>query len=333
MIDRAGMTENRPLYDVIYEVLRDHLSAGKFPAGLVIGEAGVARAFATSRIPAGAALRRLREEGLLSDFNGRGYLAGASTDVPPIRLELDAAGLELPSALRTGLAVRTRPGRIYPEVEHAVAACLAYGRFMLNESALAEHYGVSRAVAHDVLTRLERTGLISQDSNQRWYAGPLTADLIREHFEMRWLLEPVALKQAAPRIPRDELERKREHVAHLKNGHRHPERLERIEQELHIELLEACPNSQLKFAVRRSQLPLIATHSTYRHYQDAEEIVRMAAEHWSVFDHLLAGNADSAARALEAHLKRSVEHNVEVMKQLPPLPEAQRPSYMQQVPT
>ena len=246
----------------------------------------------------------------------------------PIRLDLDAAGLVLPPALRKGLSVRTRPGRLYPEVEHAVASCLAYGRFMLNESALAEHYDVSRAVAHDVLTRLERTGIISQDSNQRWYAGPLTAELIREHFEMRWLLEPVALRQAAPRLERAELERKREHVARLTNGHRYPDRLERIEQELHIELIERCENSQLKFAVRRSQLPLIATHSTYRHYQDAEEIVRMAGEHLAVFDYLLADKPDRAAKALEAHLKRSVGHNIEVMKQLPPLPATQRPPYL-----
>jgi DNA-binding GntR family transcriptional regulator len=318
----------QPLYEVIYEVLRDHLAAGRFPAGLVLGEANVARAFATSRVPAAAALKRLREEGLLSDFDGRGYLAGNDGSTPPLRKPLDDAGLELPEELRARLGVRTTPGRIYPDVEHTVASCLAYGRFMLNESALAEHYGVSRAVAHDVLTRLERTGIVSQDSNQRWYAGPLTADLVREHFEMRWLLEPAALIDAAPRIPRVELVRKQGHVAHLKNGHKRPRLLERIEEELHIELVERCRNSQLKFAVRRSQLPLFATHSTYRRHQDAEEIVRMAAEHWTVFDHLLAGNVEDAALTLEAHLKRSVEHNVEVLQQLPPLPETALPAYL-----
>lgn len=324
---RRSVAASRPLYDVIYEVLRSHLDAGKFPEGLVLGEAGVARAFATSRIPAGAALKRLRDEGLLSDFGGRGYLAGNGS-AEPLRIDLEEAGLELPEDIKPGNSVRTRPGRLYPEVEHAVASCLAYGRFMLKESALAEHYDVSRAVAHDVLTRLERTGIISQDSNQRWYAGPLTPDLVREHFEMRWLLEPVALKQAAPHIAHEELVRKREHVARLKNGHKHPDRLERIEQELHIELIDQCGNSQLKFAVRRSQLPLIATHSTYRHYQDAEEIVRMASEHWSIFDHLLEEQVDRAAKALEAHLKRSVDHNIEVLKQLPPLPDDVRPPYL-----
>jgi DNA-binding GntR family transcriptional regulator len=325
-VSAASKSGGKPLYDLIYDVLHEHLVSGQFPEGLVLGEAGVARAFNTSRIPAGAALKRLRDDGLVSDFDGRGYLAGKGGT--PVRLDLESAGLVLPDALREGLAVRTRPGRIYPDVEHAVASCLAYGKFLLNESALADHYSVSRAVAHDVLTRLERTGIIWQDSNQRWYAGPLTADLVHDHFEMRWLLEPVALKQAAAHVPRDELLRKREHVAHLKNGHEKPELLERIEQELHIELIEQCPNSQLKFAVRRSQLPLIATHSTYRHTQDAAEIVRMASEHWSVFDHLIAGRLDAAASALEAHLKRSVGHNIEVLKLLPPLADDKRPPYL-----
>jgi DNA-binding GntR family transcriptional regulator len=326
---REGRDADRPLYEVIYRVLRDHLKKGKLQTGLVIGEAAVARAFATSRIPAGAALRRLAEEGLISPFNGRGYLAGSSG--PPLRLELSDAGLELPRELKAELTVRTRQGRLYPEIEHAVASCLAYGKFILNESALAEHYRVSRAVAHDVLARLERSGVVTQDANQRWYAGPLTAELVREHFEIRWLLEPVALVQAAPLLNTSDLVEKRDRVAGLRDGHLHPDRLVRIERDLHYELLEPCPNSQLKIAVRRSQLLLFATHSTYRHYQDSDEIVRMAAEHGEVLELLLAENASGAAKALEAHLRRSVEHNIEVLKQLPPLSDAARPPYLQPV--
>lgn len=314
-----------PLYDLIYNVLRDHIRRKRFPAGLVLGEAGVARAFNTSRNPAATALRQLREEGLIHDFVGRGFLVG---DGPPLRLELEAAGLQLADGVRKGESARNLPTRIYPEVEHAVASVLAYGRFLLNESALAEHYGASRAVAHEILTRLERTGLITQDSNQRWYAGPLTAKLIREHFEMRWLLEPIALRQAAPLIGRDELLRKRGHLEKLRDGYRNPDLLERIEGELHVELIERCENSQLKRAVRRSQLPVIATHSTYRDTQDAEEIATMAKEHWTIFDRLLAGDADSAAAALEAHLKRAVEHNVGLLENLPSLPDKELPSYL-----
>jgi DNA-binding GntR family transcriptional regulator len=65
----------RPLYEIIYGVLHEHLIDGRFPPGLVLGEAGVARAFKSSRIPAAAALQRLRDEGLIKKFGGRGYLA------------------------------------------------------------------------------------------------------------------------------------------------------------------------------------------------------------------------------------------------------------------
>src|SRR5690606_58165 len=123
---------------------------------------------------------------------GRGYMVGSGE---PLRMELEAAGLDLGATL-DDLQQRNRHAWIYPEVEHAVAACLAHGRFLLNESALASHYKVSRTVAHEVLTRLERTGIVVQESNRRWYAGPLTQADIRHHFEIRWLLEPVALRQS-----------------------------------------------------------------------------------------------------------------------------------------
>ena len=45
-------TDPRPLYEIIYVVLREHLLDSSFPTGLVLGEAGVARAFKSSRIPA-----------------------------------------------------------------------------------------------------------------------------------------------------------------------------------------------------------------------------------------------------------------------------------------
>ena len=323
------MREAVPLYDLIYRVLRDHIGAGKFASGLVLGESTVARAFGTSRMPAAAALKRLRKEGLIRDFAGRGYLvAGGSPRAEPLRVDLAEAGLVLPESLKAGIALRGRGERIYPDVEHAVASCLAYGRFMLNESALAEHYGVSRAIAHEVLTKLERAGVISQDSNQRWYAGPLTATLVREHFEMRWTLEPLALTQAAPKISRKALLEKRARVGRIRNGRGKPELLEQIERDLHIDIVGRCDNSMVRQAVQRSQLILIATHSTFQRYQNTEEIRTMAAEHGAIYDHLLAGRVAEAAAALEAHLRRSVEPNLVLLSALKPLPPGAYPPYL-----
>ena len=99
----AVTTSAPPLHDLIYSVLRDHIRRKRFPAGLVLGEAAIARAFNTSRNPAATALRRLREDGLVRDFEGRGFLVG---DGPQLRLTLEAAGTP---------ACRWRPqGRLGP---------------------------------------------------------------------------------------------------------------------------------------------------------------------------------------------------------------------------
>lgn len=317
-----------PLYEVIYRVLRQHIADESLPKGLVVGEAAVARAFQSSRAPAGAALRRLKDEGFLQSFGGRGLLIGHSAGVEPLRLNLIEAGLTLPEAEALDPMARNRRVRIYPEVEHAVARCLPYGRFQLNESLLAEHYGVSRTVAHEVLTQLDQAGVVTQDRNRRWYAGPLTAGRMREHYELRWLLEPVALDQAFANLDRADLAIKKARIESVLTGRRTPAKLERLERDLHIDTVLRCSNSRLSEAIIRSQLPLLATHDTFQRHLETDEVVLMLDEHLLVFEHLMAGKIAKARRALEAHLRRSTDSNVDRLSKLGALPEARRPPFL-----
>jgi DNA-binding GntR family transcriptional regulator len=316
-----------PLYEVIYDTLRDHIVEQRLTSGLVLTESNIARAFKASRVPVRAALRRLQAEGLVNEFDGRGYLPG-SRDVPPLRIDLGEGGFRLPPQLEAQLGVRNRWEHIYPTVEHAVAVCLAYGRFMINESSLAEQYDVSRTVAHEVLSKLERTGIINRDKNQRWYAGPLTAKNIREHFEIRWLLEPVALRQAFPRLDQRELKKRWDRVARIKEGRPSPDKLERIERDLHIEAISQCDNALVLETVRRSQLPLFAAHTTFHRYQRAEDIKAMVSDHMTILDRLITGQLEAAAAVLESHIRHSLRPSMEIWEQLGEIPETMLPSYM-----
>jgi DNA-binding GntR family transcriptional regulator len=320
-----------PLYELIYETLREHLLDGTFPPGLVLGEAGVARAFRSSRIPAGAALQRLHAEGLIRAFDGRGYLPNGSDPDRLVRLELAAAGLRLRPEDASSLKARHRRGRIYPDVEHAIAVCLGYGRFLVNESALAGHYGVSRTVAHEVLTRLDRVGLIQQDTNQRWYAGPLTADRLREHFEMRRLLEPAALGQAMDHLEPALVNANRDRTRRARLHRQSPEDLERLEKDLHVDMVLACPNRQLRDAIQRNLLPLFATHSTFADLRNPSEIAATLAEHLAVFDLILAHKKKQAMAALERHVRDAMEPNIERLKRLGSMPENLHQPFLVQV--
>lgn len=321
-------TAGLPLYELIYRVLRRQITDESLPRGLVIGEAAVARAFQSSRIPAGAALRRLKEEGFLQSFGGRGLMVRSLGRVEPLRLDLIEAGLAIPDAEALQSAARRRRVRMYAEVEHTVACCLQYGRFQLNESLLADYYGVSRTVAHEVIAQLDRAGLVTQERNRRWYAGPLTPDQMREHFELRRLLEPIALAQAFPRLDHGDLADKRAQVWVALDGKRTPARLETLERDLHIDTVLRGPNSRLADAVRRSQLPLLATHDTFQRHLDAEEVDLMLAEHLEIFDQLIAGDSCGASKALEGHLMRSVETNVRRLGALGELPQSRRVPFL-----
>jgi DNA-binding GntR family transcriptional regulator len=320
-------TGDLPLYEVIYRVLRQHIADASLPQGLVVGEAAVARAFQSSRAPAAAALQRLKKEGLLRTFDGRGLVIG-DAEQEPLRLDLIEAGLTLPEAEVLNPSARNRRVRIYPEVEHIVASCLPYGRFQLNESLLAEHYGVSRTVAHEVLTQLDRAGLVTQDRNRRWYAGPLTPDRMREHFELRWLLEPVALDQAFRNLDRADLLTKKERIEKVRIGRRTPAKLERLERDLHIDTVLKCSNSRLRDAIIRSQLPLLATHDAFQRHLGDEEVEVMLAEHLTIFEYLIASDRTKAQKALEGHLRRSMTTNVERLGTLGALPETRRAPFL-----
>lgn len=325
--DRSGPgARGDPAYLTIYSVLRDHLQKNALRAGLVLGQANVARAFNVSRVPAAMALGRLYEEALITTFAGRGYLVPGGD---PLRADLFEAGLNIPAAVAAH-AVNRRE-HIYPEVEHAIVVCLAYGRFLLNETALAAYYDVSRTIAHEVLAQLERAGVIEQDSNNRWYAGPLTATDFRHHFDMRVLLEPQALRLAFSTLDSEDVRFRLSRVEAAERDVVLPAKLERLEADLHIDTLQSCTNPILLRTLRRSQRLLIATHSTFADLRELDDIGLMASEHARVYEAILCKNIERATAALEDHLLRSIEINVDMFRRLAPLPAGVCPSYLTQV--
>ena len=120
----------------------------------------------------------------------------------------------------------------------------------------------------------------------------------------------------------------RERVEKAQRRHNAPRRLERLEVDLHGEVVLSCANRQLRDAIERNALPLLATHSTSALIQDDEEIETMFAEHHAIYDFLLAGEKRAAMAALEAHIRRSLEPNIERLKRIGSMPKALLPPFL-----
>lgn len=323
--------EPQQLTAAVYDLLLSHLETKAFPEGLVLGEAALARALEISRTPVRAALEQLHAEARLVSHAGRGLLVSyGGEEVSPVRMPLDDAGLELSASMRDALGFSGAADRVYPAVEEALASCAAFGRFHVSQTGMAQHFGTSRTVAHNVLNRLQRVGLVVQDRNARWYVPRLTAPKAAEHYRIRELLEPEALKLALPTLSAEFVRERWQRLVDLMQGSGAPNysRFDQVERDLHFDIVHRCPNQQMVKVIKESQLPLIGTQYTVERYQDAEVLQGTLPQHLSVLTSLIEGNGERAAEALGYHLARASEVNIPRLERLTPLSSERHPPYI-----
>lgn len=300
---RNPRAARRPrLSQVIFETLRDQIADGALPEGLILEAAPLARFFDLSRTPVTEALLALTDAGLARPGAGRGVVVGRAG--APFRCDPAEAGLSLPAGARRTLSERNWRSQFYPEVEQEIAACLPFGCFAINVTHLAASKGVSRTIAHEALVRIERLGLIRQRGS-RWYAGPMTETDIMEHYEIRWLLEPRALEASAGTLPRARLIAARDRAVRCldRSVEARVEVIDRLERDLHLDMVLHAPSRLMAEAIRRSQLPLMATNFSLKQQRDHNVRRQTIVEHLAVLDALVAGDVAAAAAALEAHLR------------------------------
>lgn len=315
-------------YAMIHQVLRDAIVNGAAAHGLVLLEAPLAELFGTSRVPVRKALDLLHQQGLISRFDGRGYLVNPdAVEVEPLRLTLSRTQFGLDSSEEL---VDTRPlgERIVEEIGAALSTCIAFGHFCLDEQIAAEHYGVSRAVVREALMRLRDRGLVEKEPYSQWLAGPLTAREVTEDYELRACLEPEALRQTAPGLSRETLDAM---LARVIDAQGNPDTtladIERIEEDLHHHCLAGLQNRKIATLIRQGQSPMIISRIFYSVLGiGADEA--MLAEHRLILELLLHGAFDAAALNLKEHLHRARLRMLQRLKVLSVLPEQELPSYL-----
>lgn len=289
------------LFKRAFDILAGQIANGSLQRGTKLQESGVAARFGISRSPARRALAELHKIGLVEKSPGRGYTVKGA--------QKKFAASPGTGETEQSWHLTSRPSweRIFAEVENEIGARLCFGSWRVNEAQLARYHGVSRTVARDVLARMQQRGLISKDERSRWFAPELTPAHISELYELRGVLEPVALKKAAAKMDRYALE-----MAHhnLLDAIASPDSvsgatLDRLEEELHVSLLSYCGSRTLMQAIAQPQSLLIAHRFLYRWTPHLFDVEPFLPEHLAIVEHLLSGRADAAAAILEDHLRRS----------------------------
>jgi DNA-binding GntR family transcriptional regulator len=289
------------MQDRVYDLLKSMIEDGRIRAGEKLLEVQVARAFGVSRSPARHALQALRMERLVRAGSGRGYVVEGRT--------LGANNGRLATLEEMPIVHAPRWERVYGEVEQALCTGVLHHTLRITEERLAEHFGVSRTVARDVLARMHSVGLLGKDRYGRWIAERVTPSRIRDLYEMRWLLEPQALLQSVPHIPGEQLERMHQRLVDTlaQLPATDSRELARLEDDIHIDLLSRCPNRALLNALSDTHLLLVSNQYIFDLYLGIQRDVMETAlrEHLAVIDLLQRGDTAGAANVLGEHLKAS----------------------------
>ncbi|MCA7120615.1 MAG: GntR family transcriptional regulator [Acidibrevibacterium sp.] len=320
------MTE--PLYEMIRHSLAQQITAGTLPPGLVLLEGPIAEAFQVSRAPVKVALRLLHEDALVQRFNGRGFIIPGRDK--PLRISPREAGLQPLVDGQTEPLPRAGWERIYAEAEGAIGRALVFGRFRVLEAHMAKHFHVGRTIMRDVLSRMQERGLITKDARSHWIAGPLTAAVLREYYEIRRILEPAALQMAAGKLDADELRTMRGRVAGAMESSPallSPDTMREIDEDLHIRCVQRNGNARLSEMIQDCHLVLLANHTFLCHLGVPEEVPELA-EHLVIYDLLLQGEPKAAAVALRAHLSRSLDRALARLMVLSVIPIPPLPSFL-----
>ncbi len=307
--ERADVVETgeaRPLYLRIRDQLAGAIAAGRLPKDALLLEGHVAGIFSSTRTPVRQAFALLEAEGAIRRFDGRGFVVGRGRGAPQrIALTADMFGDgEEAQPLRKAPAWET----IYEALEREMVHLSVFGRHRINEVELARAKGVGRQVARDALTRLESLGIVEKDERMRWTVVPLGEGRMRDLHDIRVALEPVALRQAFPVMPREERAAMTARLERALAGYPDLslEEMDGMETDLHITLLGHCPNREILIALRRARFML----NVSKHIMGVSHVMPkdepFIAEHLQVFAALEAGDVEAAAEALRHHIAISL---------------------------
>ncbi len=288
----------KAFFEIVQDWVSGNIGAGLLPSGTRLTVAAVADRLGLSRSPVKRALDLMAQTGQLTRDVRSGYIVGTVDHASPGAANLFT--LPLPDLSKeTEALARAGWERILDEVAEAASASIPFGIYQISETGIGDHFGVSRTVTREVLSRLQERGVIGKDRASHWIAGPLSARMLDDEHALRRLLEPAAMADAALMI-RTEVPAMQARLARTSPSCP-PEEMDIIEADLHDGCVMLQPNRrlaatllQLRSARRVNRL--FATH-VVQHDESA-----LLNEHRLVLDHLALGDAEGAAAALRHHL-------------------------------
>lgn len=169
---------------------------------------------------------------------------------------------------------------------------------MLNETQLSEDLGFSRTPIRQALNRIEQEGFIRILPKKGIYVTDVSLDDVRQIFQARLEIEPVALRMAGPVLPEEELLIFRRKFL----GEDPYVRADfRVDTAMHLFIIEHCGNRFIIDMMRK--VFDINTRIIISTGQNETKIHDACKEHLEVLDLLLKRDFEKAQQAMYRHIE------------------------------
>jgi DNA-binding GntR family transcriptional regulator len=192
------------------------------------------------------------------------------------------------------------------EVERALSAAIVSGELVPGElvsvPGLAARFAVSATPVREAMLNMEKRGFVEAVRNKGFRVTSVGEDDLAEIAQVRRFLEVPAIRLAALDFPMAELPRFRalaDDIVRTARAADFPRYLA-ADSAFHLGLIDLTRNARLHGLVAelRSQTRMVGLTDL----RDSAELEASALEHHRMLDFLVEGNADEAARLLDAHI-------------------------------
>lgn len=287
----------QPAYQLIAGQLLAAMDEGRIEPGSILLESPIAAYFSVSRAPVRQALAMLEAAGRIARAEGRGLVVpgGRRTAFHPDEATLGPADLVRGPEAQEGRA-------LYYRFERDLILHATQGRFRVNEFALGRSLNIRRQGARELLMLAERNGIIERGDRNMWRVVRLDAARFDNLYELRKLLEPHAIAACAGHVDPAILDAMLTRLD-VAPANPDPETLDRLERDLHVDLIESTPNPEIFEGLRRTRSILVAG----KHVQRAlgRNPDAFTDEHKQILLALRDGDGQAAAGAMLSHLELS----------------------------
>ena len=202
--------------------------------------------------------------------------------------------------MEVGVASRVTSREIYDELFARIVSGSMLDGERLKEVEISGQFGVSRTPVRDVFRLLEQDGLVKILPAQGAVVVQLTPDDIEDIYDIRMMLELLAIDLAGASLRLQKLSELRDLIS---ADQQEIQRQVELDTELHQSLIDATGRRYLAAMYERTHRLMQRIRSLS--FREPKVLARATQEHMDLIDALLVRDTDAAKTVIRRHIQNS----------------------------